>query len=92
MRKVTVPPGAHVGRHTHTASFLVVPLTKLDLKDQDESGTVTQAHLGAGEVRWGKPVTHEVTNVGSETARLVILEFNGKPAAAAPASGGTKSK
>ncbi|MFI5165235.1 MAG: hypothetical protein ACHQQS_01300 [Thermoanaerobaculales bacterium] len=90
--KVTVPPGSHVPRHTHTGGYLVVPLTNLDFKEQDESGAVTNVHLGVGEVTWNKPVTHEVTNVGSQPARLVVLQFKGKPAGAAPASSGPKGK
>ena len=89
---VTVPPGAHVPRHTHAGGYLVVPLTNLDFKEQDVSGTVVNVHLGVGEVTWNKPVTHEVTNVGTQPTRLVVLQFKGEPASAAPAPSGPKGK
>ncbi|HUK13953.1 MAG TPA: hypothetical protein VLW17_11690 [Thermoanaerobaculaceae bacterium] len=81
VRRLTLPPGGHEARHTHAASYLVVPVTDADLRRTDASGAVVEAHVAAGQVSWSKPVTHEVTNVGAKPAVVVVLQFNAKPAA-----------
>jgi hypothetical protein len=88
----TLAPGAHPPRHIRAAGYLMVPLTDIDFRKQDGSGTVLNVNRGAGDASRNKPLTHEVTNVGSQAASLVLLRFKGGTAAAAPASSDSKAK
>lgn len=87
---ITIPPGAKYPQHTHLANFLNVPLTDADvtMKNQDQPETVV--HSKTGEVTWNNPVVHTVTNTGKTTARVVVLEFRGRPAGEASESLGPK--
>ena len=78
--RITLPPGAVYPQHTHLANFLVVPLNDADLKVRDQDGPEAAAHYKAGNVTWNNPLVHTVTNSGSTVARVVILEFRGRPA------------
>jgi len=78
--RVTLPPGAAYPQHTHLANFLVVPLTDATLKIRNQDGPETQTSYKTGEVRWNNPVVHSVTNAGTNTAKVVVLEFRGRPA------------
>jgi quercetin dioxygenase-like cupin family protein len=77
---VTLPPGAKYPQHTHLANFLNVPLADADItvKNQDQPETVV--HNKTGEVTWNNPIVHTVTNSGKTTAKVVVLEFRGRPA------------
>src|SRR5215467_3968183 len=87
---VTLPAGAKYAQHTHLANFLNVPLADADVtvKNQDQPETVV--HNKAGEVTWNNPVVHTVTNTGKTTAKVVVLEFRGRPAGEGSESAGPK--
>jgi quercetin dioxygenase-like cupin family protein len=87
---ITLPPGAKYPQHTHLANFLNVPLTDADvtMKNQDQPETVV--HFKVGEVTWNNPVVHTVTNTGKTTAKVVVLEFRGRPAGEGSESLGPK--
>jgi len=89
---VTLPPGAKYPQHTHLANFLNVPLTDADvtIKNQDQPETVV--HAKVGEQTWNNPVVHTVTNTGKSTAKVVVLEFRGRPAGEGSESMGPQSK
>jgi quercetin dioxygenase-like cupin family protein len=89
---VTLPAGAKYPQHTHLANFLNVPLTDADitLKNQDQPETVV--HSRTGEQTWNNPVVHTVTNSGKTTAKVVVLEFRGRPAGEGSESTGPQSK
>ena len=54
----------------------MVAITDLNLRTDIEGGGPTNVQLKAGEAVWVKGgVTHTVTNIGSQNARLVTLEF-----------------
>lgn len=78
--RITLPPGAVYPQHTHLANFLVVPLTDATLKVRNQDGPETESSYKTGEVRWNNPVVHTITNSGKETAKVVVLEFRGRPA------------
>lgn len=78
--RITIPPGATYPQHTHLANFLVIPLTDAKLKIRNQNGPQTPVRYKTGEVRWNNPSVHTVTNAGSNTARVVVLEFRGRPA------------
>ncbi|HEY2498028.1 MAG TPA: hypothetical protein VGK24_13240 [Candidatus Angelobacter sp.] len=87
---VTLPAGAKYAQHTHLANFLNVPLADADVtvKNQDQPETVV--HNKTGEVTWNNPVVHTVTNTGKTTAKVVVLEFRGRPAGEGSESMGLK--
>jgi predicted metal-dependent enzyme (double-stranded beta helix superfamily) len=78
--RITLPPGSTYPQHTHLANFLVVPLTDADVKMRNQNGPETEVRSKAGEVRWNNPMVHTVRNVGQNTAKIVVLEFRGRPA------------
>lgn len=83
--RITMPAGAIAPMHTHASGFLVVPITEVNFKEKAQDGKVTEVHLKPGQVSWSKPITHEATNAGSQTAKLILLEF-GKAAHTPPAA------
>jgi quercetin dioxygenase-like cupin family protein len=87
---VSLPPGAKYAQHTHLANFLNVPLADADItmKNQDQPETVV--HNKTGEVTWNNPVVHTVTNTGKTPAKVVVLEFRGRPAGEGSESMGPK--
>jgi quercetin dioxygenase-like cupin family protein len=78
--RITLPPGAVYPQHTHLANFLVVPLTDATLKVRNQDGPERKATYKTGEVHWNNPVVHTITNSGNTAAKVVVLEFRGRPA------------
>ena len=69
-------PGGVVPKHHHDGPHVVVAITDLNLRTDIEGGGPRNVQLKAGEAAWVKGgVTHTVTNIGSQNARLVTLEF-----------------
>jgi quercetin dioxygenase-like cupin family protein len=69
-------PGGVVPRHHHNGPHVVIAITDLNLRTDIEGGGSRTVQLKAGEAAWANGnVTHTVTNVGSQNARLVTLEF-----------------
>lgn len=62
--------------HHHAGPHLVIAVTDLTLRSEAPDKTASNIDLKAGEVKWiGGNITHTVTNVGSQPAKLVSLEF-----------------
>ncbi len=78
--QITIPAGGSYPRHTHLANFLLIPLTDLNLKARNQDRPETTVTGKPGAVLWNNPVVHSVTNPGAQPARLVVLEFRGRPA------------
>jgi quercetin dioxygenase-like cupin family protein len=73
---VQLNPGGVVPRHHHNGPHVVVAITDLNLRSDIEGKGTTNVQLKAGEAAWARgDVTHTVTNVGSQNARLITLEF-----------------
>ncbi len=69
-------PGATVPSHHHDGPHLLVAISDLDLRSDVEGKGPTRFTLKAGDVKWVQGgFTHTVTNAGSQTARLVTVEF-----------------
>jgi quercetin dioxygenase-like cupin family protein len=69
-------PGGVLPKHHHTGPHLVVAVTDLDLRSDVEGKGPQQIQLKAGDAAWVKGgATHTVTNVGSQNAKLITLEF-----------------
>lgn len=90
--QVVAPPGSVYPEHTHLANFLVMPLTDGDSKMRVQKGPETAAHITTGKATWNNPVVHTVTNTGSTTTKVVILEFRGRPAGEGSESMGNPAK
>jgi hypothetical protein len=73
---VTVPAGARYAQHAHAGSFLVVPLSDADVKTKSQDAPETDLHTKTGAITWNGPVVHTITNTGTKTSRVVVLEFN----------------
>jgi hypothetical protein len=87
---VNIPPGGKYPQHTHLANFLNVPLSDADVSMKNQDLPETAVHAKAGEVTWNNPVVHTVTNTGKTPARVVVLEFRGRPAGEGSESPGPK--
>jgi len=73
---VQLNPGGVVPKHHHNGPHLVVAITDLNLRSDIEGKGATSVQLKAGEAAWARGnVSHTVTNVGSQNARLITLEF-----------------
>jgi quercetin dioxygenase-like cupin family protein len=73
---VQLNPGGVLPRHHHNGPHVVIAITDLNLRSDIEGKGATNVQLKAGEAAWAKgDVTHTVTNVGSQNARLITLEF-----------------
>jgi len=72
---VTLPPAATIGEHTHHGPHLVVAVSEVNLKQKKVDAPETASHLAAGQVAWVNPVTHSISNAGSQTIRMVTVEF-----------------
>ena len=79
---MTVPPGAVWTENGDALPHLMIPVTDLDLKQKDQGKPATELHRVAGESVWDGPVGHSLTNSGTQTARLITLEFKNAPALA----------
>ena len=69
--KVELGPGGCFQRHRHPGSQLLIPLTPIHLNDAPDD----QLDKAVGEAH-GFPagITHELSNIGSENARLLEVE------------------
>jgi len=63
-------------RHHHAGPHLVIALTDVTLRSEAPDKSAANLELKAGQVRWLEGnMTHTVTNVGSQPAKLLSLEF-----------------
>lgn len=75
--EIDLNPGADVPSHHHVGPHLAVAITDLDLRSDVEGQSPTTLHLKSGEVKWiPGNLTHSVTNVGKQQAKLITLEFH----------------
>jgi len=74
---IQIQPGVTVPKHSHSGPHLVVAVTDLDLRSDIEGQGAKSEQLKAGDVAWVQGgITHTVTNVGKQPARLIIFEFH----------------
>jgi quercetin dioxygenase-like cupin family protein len=90
---ISVPPGAKYPQHTHLANFLTVSLTDADVTMQDQDQPPTVVHSKTGQITWNNPIVHTIANTGKTPARVVLLEFRGRPSGEGSESpGATEAK
>lgn len=68
--------GGRTELHLESYDRLTIALKDIDLRDQDEKGKSSEVHEKVGDVAWWpKGNTHATTNIGSEPARFITVEF-----------------
>jgi quercetin dioxygenase-like cupin family protein len=74
--EIDLQPGATQPSHRHDGPFLVVAITDLDFRSDREGQTPISTHTNAGDIKWlPGGYNHTLTNIGSQPARHVIVEF-----------------
>lgn len=75
--EVDLQPGGIIPEHTHKGPHLVVAVTDLDLEGTAPGKPTTHLQLKRGDIKWFEGgITHTVTNVGKQEAKLITLEFH----------------
>jgi quercetin dioxygenase-like cupin family protein len=65
-----------VPRHHHAHPHLVIAITDLLLRNDVPGKPASNIEMKAGDVKWVEGnLTHSITNVGTNEAKLVTLEF-----------------
>jgi quercetin dioxygenase-like cupin family protein len=74
--ELQLQPGGVLPKHHHAGPHLVVAVTDLNLRSEVEGKVASNLQLKAGDIAWVKGgLTHTLTNVGKENAKLITLEF-----------------
>ena len=74
--EVTLAPGETLPIHKHLVPHLLVPVTDLELKSDSPGKPAFTFTRKAGQVAFVEGVlTHELTNVGKQTAKFVVVSF-----------------
>ena len=74
--EIKLMPGATLPRHKHSLPHLAVAISDLDLRNVVQGASAKRVHQKAGDFTWLKArVSHSITNVGTEPARWVSVEF-----------------
>ena len=74
--ELQLQPGGVLPKHHHAGPCLVVAVTDLDLRSDIAGAVPSEVRLKAGEVAWVKgSLTHALTNIGRQNAKLIMLEF-----------------
>jgi quercetin dioxygenase-like cupin family protein len=75
--EVDLQPGGIVPEHTHKGPHLVVAVTDIDLEGTAPGKSPAHLQLKSGDIRWVEGgITHTVTNVGKQEAKLISVEFH----------------
>jgi quercetin dioxygenase-like cupin family protein len=75
--EVDLQPGGIVPEHTHKGPHLVVAVTDIDLEGTAPGKPTAHLQLKSGDIRWVEGgITHTVTNVGKQEAKLISVEFH----------------
>ena len=74
--RVELETAGFEAKHHHAGPHLAIALTDLTLRSEAPDKAASNIEMKAGEVKWiAGDITHTVTNVGSQPAKLVSLEF-----------------
>ncbi len=77
--QITVPPGGLYPQHTHLANFLVIALTDSDMMVKNQDSPEKAMKDTVGHMTWHNPEVHTVRNAGKTPAKVIVLEFRGRP-------------
>ncbi len=74
--EVELQPGGVIPSHHHKGPHLLVAITDLDLRSDVEGQRPVPGRFKSGDVKWlAGGYTHTLTNVGTQTAKFVTIEF-----------------
>jgi quercetin dioxygenase-like cupin family protein len=74
--EVDLQPGGVVPMHHHDTPHLAVAITDIELRSESEGKPPVTLALKSGEMKWVPAgLTHTITNIGKQPARLITLEF-----------------
>src|SRR5579863_7434013 len=69
-------PGATIPSHHHSGPHLLIAVSDLDVRSDVEGKGPMPGHFKSGEVKWlPGGYTHTLTNIGTQKAKFVTLEF-----------------
>lgn len=71
----TDQPGDKIPLHTHSKDYLVYFLAPMNRRFVLPDGKEVDVEAPSGEARWLGPVTHTEENIGTENARVLIVEL-----------------
>jgi quercetin dioxygenase-like cupin family protein len=69
-------PGGVVPQHHHSGPHLVVAVTDVDFRSDNQGKAPSHIQLKAGDVAWYPAgATHSQTNISKQNAKLITVEF-----------------
>lgn len=73
---VTLDPGAVSTQHTHDADHIVIPTSDFTWREEASGKAPVDYKFKPGDVKYVPAgVTHRLTNVGTTTAKLFVIQF-----------------
>jgi quercetin dioxygenase-like cupin family protein len=73
---IELQPGGMIPTHHHNAPHLMVAVSDLEVRSDVEGKGPMPGQFKSGDVKWlPGGYTHTLTNVGKQSAKLVIFEF-----------------
>jgi quercetin dioxygenase-like cupin family protein len=76
VRRIAVAPNATMPKHEHKGPHLAVAISDLHLRSEVEGKHPVEINQTVGDIKWVPGgFTHSVTNVGTESARFMSIEF-----------------
>jgi quercetin dioxygenase-like cupin family protein len=75
--QIDLQPGAMIPKHHHTAPHLLIAVSDLDLRSDEQGHASTPVRLKAGDLTWVPGGhTHTLMNAAKTPAKFVTLEFH----------------
>jgi quercetin dioxygenase-like cupin family protein len=76
VKQHSIQPSGTVSQHRHKGPHLVIAISNLSLRNEVEGKPPVEINQSVGDIKWlPGGFAHSVTNVGTEPARFVTLEF-----------------
>jgi quercetin dioxygenase-like cupin family protein len=76
VESVTLDPGAISTQHTHDADHMVIPVSDFTWREEVPDQAATDHEFKTGTVSYVPAgVTHRLINVGTTTAKMVVLQY-----------------
>ena len=76
VQEVRIDPGATIPKHHHDGPHLMIAVSDLELRGDEEGMGSAPGKFKAGDILWMPGgLTHTVTNTGKTMARMITVEF-----------------
>ena len=80
-------PGEETLPHSHPIDAAVIFLTDSQVRIRNDDGTIDESTLKRGTVEFGSAAkVHRTSNIGEETARVIVVEIFSQPPASSAAT------